>query len=406
MLIRIIRWLRGYLFLKIEKGAAVRFINLCNHHNIYMWNIKNENEGYTFNIFVKDYFRLNDIAYKSNTYPRIIYKRGLCFVINTMIKQKTFLPFFSGFIISIYILSSVVWNIYISGNMRHSCEELSEYISECNINRGTPLRKLNLDMLEKNIRNRFPDIGWVSASLEGTNIYVKVLENDSMEKATPDEAYFSHIIASSDGIIDSIVTRSGTPLVKPGDIVKKGDILISGIVEFTNDSMEVYKKSPVYADGDVYIISDEKYRNSFDMNYLDKVFTGRTKTEYSIMFGGRLLRLRNILNDLEKYKYYDIINTNVSNGFVYKKDILEYTEIKRHFTAKEAVNKAKNIFKIYILKCADNQIEIIGHNVKAKVGKEKCIAEGKITYRALQKERKGITKGEWSVTQSNDGKDS
>ena len=67
---------------------------------------------------------------------------------------------------------------------------------------------------------------------------------------------------------------------------------------------------------------------------------------------------------------------------------------------------AKKNLKTYILRCADNQIEVTGHNIKAKVGKEKCVSEGVILYRVPQKERKSITKGEWSVTQSNDGKDS
>ncbi len=31
----------------------------------------------------------------------------------------------------------------------------------------------------------------------------------------------SHIVATKDAVIKEIITRSGTPMVKPGDVVKK-----------------------------------------------------------------------------------------------------------------------------------------------------------------------------------------
>ena len=36
-------------------------------------------------------------------------------------------------------------------------------------------------------------------------------------------------------VIKEIITRSGTPMVKPGDVVRKGDILVSGIIEVMDD---------------------------------------------------------------------------------------------------------------------------------------------------------------------------
>ena len=47
------------------------------------------------------------------------------------------------------------------------------------------------------------------------------------------------LIASSDGMITDLVTRSGVPLVHQGDQVKKGDILVLGRIEVTDDSATV-----------------------------------------------------------------------------------------------------------------------------------------------------------------------
>ena len=55
----------------------------------------------------------------------------------------------------------------------------------------------------------------------------------SQDEQTPKD-----IIATKDGIIRTIFVRTGTALVKPGDTVKEGDVLVSSKVSCTNESME------------------------------------------------------------------------------------------------------------------------------------------------------------------------
>ena len=68
-----------------------------------------------------------------------------------------------------------------------------------------------------------------------------------------------NIIASQDCTITEIVTASGTPVVKAGDDVKKGDILISGAVYLYDDNNEVLDTNYVSAEElymeSVYIIT-------------------------------------------------------------------------------------------------------------------------------------------------------
>lgn len=49
-----------------------------------------------------------------------------------------------------------------------------------------------------------------------------------------------------------MVTRQGTPLVRAGDEIKKGQELVSGIVDITDDSQEVIRYAYVQADADIY----------------------------------------------------------------------------------------------------------------------------------------------------------
>ena len=59
----------------------------------------------------------------------------------------------------------------------------------------------------------------------------------------------------------SMITRAGTPKVKPGDEVEKGQILVSGIVDVYNDAKEVVNQRPVSADADILYVWTFLMRN-------------------------------------------------------------------------------------------------------------------------------------------------
>ena len=65
MLIKLFRWLRGYLLIKMKGKSPERFINLCSNRKIYIWNLKNVEDNYEFNVMLKDYKKMNPLAKKS-----------------------------------------------------------------------------------------------------------------------------------------------------------------------------------------------------------------------------------------------------------------------------------------------------------------------------------------------------
>lgn len=78
------------------------------------------------------------------------------------------------------------------------------------------------------LREEFSNITWVSAKIEGTQLILEIKENvDGYVTEETPEGPFS-LAASKDGIVSSIITRSGTPMVLPGTPCKKGDVLVSG----------------------------------------------------------------------------------------------------------------------------------------------------------------------------------
>ena len=74
-----------------------------------------------------------------------------------------------------------------------------------------------------------------------------------------------------------MITRSGLPRKKVGDLCKKGEILVSGILELKDDSQEVVKYEAVHADADIYIKRQKAYYHEIPMIYETYEWTGKKK---------------------------------------------------------------------------------------------------------------------------------
>ena len=99
-----------------------------------------------------------------------------------------------------------------------------------------------------------------------------MLNESTMPEQVEKLEYPSHIVASRDGIVKKIEVLGGVPMVKVGDEVKQGDILISGIVPIVGDYEELIRNNPVAATGTVYIESEFSYNARHSMKYEQKNF--------------------------------------------------------------------------------------------------------------------------------------
>lgn len=73
---------------------------------------------------------------------------------------------------------------------------------------------------------RYPKIAWIECGWRGMTLTIRVVEGILPHTFTAEGS--CDVIASRAGIVSNIVTRAGTPVVKPGDLVKAGQVLIKG----------------------------------------------------------------------------------------------------------------------------------------------------------------------------------
>ena len=93
---------------------------------------------------------------------------------------------------------------------------------------GSFLPRMDFEAICNEYRLSHPEIAWMGMYREGTVLRVKILETASYEEE--EKPPYANIVAAADGVITDIAVSRGTAVVKKGQTVKKGDLLVSGVL--------------------------------------------------------------------------------------------------------------------------------------------------------------------------------
>ena len=289
--ISLFRLIQGYLRIKVWGYSPERFMNLCCNHNILLWDIeKCGDDIYSMNISLRGFFQIRPFVKKTGTKVAVLGKFGLPFFIPRLKIHLFFLVGIVGTFIFLFWTTGYIWKIDIEGHKTITGEEMLSFLEEQEIEVGSSKHKISVEELEKAIRNEFSIVTWTSVQIDGTKLWIQIKENDKILNVEEKTEEKSHLIANKDGRITSIITRNGVPMVKAGDEVKKGDILVSGQVPIYNDAGEIINYQLYRADADIYLECDYSFNASMPIDYVRHDFTGEEyKSLYFQFFGKEII---------------------------------------------------------------------------------------------------------------------
>ena len=396
MLLSLIRYIKGYLRISIIGYSPERFLNLCSHHHIYIWGLKPSGNRYEMYMSVAGFRKLKPIIKKTKTKVVILKRYGLPFFLHKYRKRKVFFAGAVGSVFAIYLMSCIIWNIHIEGNFTRTDETILEYLETQGVIHGMRKSKLDCAKIVRDIRKEFHDIIWVSASIEGTRLLIQVKENtDTMkEQEVNKEDLGTDLIASQDGKVVKIVTRSGMPKVKEGDRVKKGDVLVSGRIEILNDAKEVTEYQYQSADADVYIQSSFPYEDHISHIYEKKDYTDRKRTCFFVRMGGYILETGLLSKAYKNADIFMVENRCKLGEHFYLPISYGVKTCKEYEWKKEKRSKEEIQFiltKEFQRFCKDLEkkgVEIVGKDVKIYNENQSASAKGKITLIQKAEERR------------------
>ena len=300
MIIKVLlQYLLGYVRVTIEGYYIERFINICTTSKILIWNLKRDKGVRLYlNVGINDFYRIVKIAKKLKCKVKINKKRGIPFIINKYRKRKIFLISLLVIIITMYVSTGYVWNIEIQVENNLKLENLEQDIISAGLKTGMKKDEIHTEEIINQIRLNRDDISWIGIDLKGTNAIVKVVKAKEAPEII-DEKDYCNIVATKAGTITQIIAQNGTALVKPGDEVEKGQILIQGTMEGKYTGIRY-----VHSLGEVKAIV--QYTKTEKISYKEEntVKTGNIEKKYQIKFNNFQI---NFYKTLSNFKIYDTI---------------------------------------------------------------------------------------------------
>ena len=332
----------GYVNITVEGFFVERFINSCFANGIFLWNLEREKSTYLkARVGLEDFKKIRKIAKNTKCRVKVKSKKGFPILIHRYKKRKFFFVFIILLMILSFGITRFIWNIDVSGNKDISNEEILQLLEENDIKIGMLKNKIDKEKLINKIRLERNDISWVGINVEGTNLKVVISEAD-LAPSVDDPNEISNIIADRDGEIAQIIVQSGTAKVQVGDKVKKGDLLVEGMMEGLYTGVrQVPAKAEIYA--------KSVYEKEEKANLLQEkeVKTGNKEKKLEIKLNNFKI---NFHKGVSKFEKYDTImekkKVRFFSNYYLPLEVITITNFEtvleeKQFTLEELVNKEK-----------------------------------------------------------------
>ena len=362
---------------------TLRFINLLKQNNIRLFNIKRMSDTTECVMFAKDFKKIKSFAKITGVRVRISKKNGPGFFIFNN-RNRYFLV--AGLIIFIIIIlwsTKKIVKIEIHGNEYYASTEIYEFLTENNIDYGSVVKNISCKDIEKLMLNHFDLLTFVSVHINGNTLIITVKENKTVKQEKEDETP-CNLVATEDGVVVSIITRAGVPLVKAGDEVKREDVLVYSKIDYNKIMGENYGYETVCSDADILIRVNKEYKDIVNRKYEKRVYTGRIQKVKGIKINNLYLT---ISKEKCKFKKYDTETTYSDDRYGFKKmpvtyfytTYREYELVESEYTDEELQNILEKKIDNYIEKLKENSIQTESKSVNIRLYSESAVAEGTIT---------------------------
>lgn len=385
MIQSVIRYIKGYVKIRVEGYSPERFLNLCSHHRIFIWGLNPVDRAYEMYMEIKGFRKLKPIIRKTQTKVVITRRYGLPFFIRKYRKRKLF---FIGILFCIslmYLYSCFIWDIHFEGNKTRTNEVLLDYLASRDVSPHMRKSEVDCEQIVRDIRKQYDDIVWVSASIDGTRLRIQIKENEDtiremMAEQSPENP--KDLIAQKDGVITKIVTRAGVPQVHIGDTVKAGDVLVSGRVEVKNDAAEVVGYQYQVADADIEAATAVEYEDTLDTVHLVKQYAQVERSSYYIKLGAYTIRLGVNSHPYEEWdkmteEHQLKLGENSFLPLSFGKAVIRpYTSKETNYSKKELQALLSADFKRYCDDLEKKGIQITDNSVKIHIDQNVAAARG------------------------------
>lgn len=219
------QYLNGMVELRLPHQYSGELLQQISESGVALYGVRQQKDGLYLWIMLDDFDVLQHLLRQCRCPFHVQRRHGVPFVISRLKRRR---GLWLGGILCftmVYLLLSFIWGYEVSGNVLYSDAHMIALVQEYGLLPGARSDKFDYDALQQQIVLDHPEFTWILLRPSGTTLTIQVKER------LPDLAQHptaGSIVAKADGRITELLTFRGTPLVKRGQWVQKGQVIIGG----------------------------------------------------------------------------------------------------------------------------------------------------------------------------------
>ncbi len=274
---KIYRFACGYVRFSAVGESPEEILNAFSHCGADVWDMRRVGSEIEASVKLQSYKKIRTIRGK-NARTKVIKRIGVPFLIRRYRHRTGLLAGFILFIAALAILPNFIWNVQIVGNEAIPSGTIYEALAELGVREGVPRKSIDSGEIRAKLPLKVGGISWASVNVEGVRATAEIseaVEHEAKEKPP------CNLVALRDGIITKTEVINGALVTGPGVSVAKGQLLVSGVVEYKNQT-SAFKA----AEGVIAARTNRTFSVFVPLKNTKTVKTGKTQKRCVVSFLG------------------------------------------------------------------------------------------------------------------------
>lgn len=242
MLERIWRFLAGYLEIALIGSRPEGILNLAAAERLELWHVRRRPDRLLARLRLSDLRRARRLARQAGLHMRLVRRAGLPFLWGRLRRRRGLL---AGAVLTATILLYLVnhvWVVQVRGAAAVDARAVLQVAADLGLRSGAWRSRIDLAAVERGLLQRIPQLAWTGITLQGTRAVIQVVEQHTV--LPPQPVQRQDLVASRSCQIVRLVTLAGHPLVKEGDVVSPGQVLIEGVEKVRENAVKAPGEPP------------------------------------------------------------------------------------------------------------------------------------------------------------------
>lgn len=232
----------------------------------------------------RDLKRAEAVASKCGCEFRILQRAGLRTKYGGLKRRVALYVGLAVILTAALTLPQFIWTMEVSGNSTIPEDRILRELESLGIGFGTYGPSIDSQDVKNHMLARIPELEWLAINRSGGRAVVEVRERAETPEMI-DMHTITNVVAARTGIITNAQVYAGKSMVKEGQTVLQGELLVSGVAEWINRTQYSHAMAEIYAR------TWHKTTAVLPQTYTAKDPTGETEVCRTLILGKKRIKL-------------------------------------------------------------------------------------------------------------------